>query len=163
MIYVASRASVPERPMMWKALRDKGAKIISTWIDESGVGETECFSELWARIEKEIKAADRLVLYAKQEDFPLKGALVEVGMALSLGKPVYVVAPGVVINERDMKPIGSWAKHPSVTFCDDIELAVGLKEGKVQFDLFDRKRSPFPEDSTIDAQTGIVAETAIAA
>ena len=125
-VYAASRASIPERPAMWLDLRSRGANILSSWIDESGEGETKCFTELWNRIEGEIREADRLVLYVQPEDFPLKGALVEVGMALAMSKPVWIVAPGVNMHPRDMKPIGSWAKHPSVQFTDDIDKAVGI-------------------------------------
>jgi hypothetical protein len=125
-VYGASRASIAARPALWKKLRKDGANIICSWIDESGEGDTNDFSELWARIESEIRSCDRLVLYIEPNDFPLKGALVEVGMALSLGKPVWVVNNGVVVNERDFKPIGSWAKHPLVTFCSEIEKACGI-------------------------------------
>ena len=71
--YVASRASIPERPAMWRALREKGLVISSTWIDEAGEGETADFSELWARIEDEISMSDGLIMYVQEGDFPLKG------------------------------------------------------------------------------------------
>ncbi len=123
-IYVASRASMPERPAMWRELRDAhGWRIVSTWIDESDEGATASFSDLWCRIEREIASCDVLMLYAQADDFPLKGALVEVGMALSAGKPVIVVAPGVSIQGRTKKPFGSWIKHPRVTVVDSIDAA----------------------------------------
>lgn len=119
-VYVASRASVPERAAMWRELRAAGARIISTWIDEDEEGLTDCFGELWTRIEAEIRSVDRLVLYAELSDFPLKGAYVEVGMALALGKPVYVVTPGVKLDSRSLRPVGSWAAHPLVSFHDEV-------------------------------------------
>lgn len=125
--YVASRASLPQRPEMWKRLRESGARISSTWIDEAGAGETLCFTELWGRIGNEISKADQLVLYVEPGDFPLKGALVEVGMAIALDKPVIVVAPGVEITSHDMKPFGSWAKHSGVRFESCIKKALGLE------------------------------------
>lgn len=106
--YVASRASKPERPAMWRALRDDGARIISTWIDEAGPGETGDMGELWERIAREVAQADALVIFAAPEDMPLKGAFVEVGMALALGKPVRVVAP-------EIATLGSWENHPLVS------------------------------------------------
>lgn len=122
--YVASRASIPERSAMWRALRAQGANIVSTWIDEAGAGESAYPTELWTRIEREIKAADRLILFVAPEDFPLKGALIEVGMALSLGKPVIVVAPDVQLEPRSMRPLGSWAAHPLVSFKLSVEAAL---------------------------------------
>lgn len=112
--YVASRASVPARPAMWRLLRASGWQITSTWIDEAGEGETADFTELWARVGMEIDAADALVLYAEKSDFPLKGALIEIGMALGMGKPVYVCLPDIVLDARTDRPVGSWVRHPLV-------------------------------------------------
>lgn len=123
-VYVASRASVPERGQMWRALRAEGAAIVSTWIDEDGEGQTECLGELWSRIESEIALADRVVLYAEAGDFPLKGALVEVGMAIGMQKPVFVVIPGVVLDARSLRPLGSWAAHPCVRAVENVRGAV---------------------------------------
>jgi hypothetical protein len=124
-IYAASRASIPERPQMWRNLRDHGGyKIISSWIDEAGEGETASFADLWTRVDREIDYCTRLVLYVEPGDFPLKGALIEVGMALGRGKPVYVVAPGVVV-EPNYRPLGSWLAHPSVTIMYDLLAALG--------------------------------------
>lgn len=120
MIYVASRASIPERSQMWRGLRDAGWPIISSWIDEAGEGETEDFGELWSRIVKEISDADVLILYAQQDDFPLKGALLECGIAMGLGKKIIVCLPDVNLEDRSMRPIGSWIKHPNVVRVDSI-------------------------------------------
>lgn len=130
-IYVASRASLPERSEMWRWFRTAGVNIISTWIDEAGEGETGDFSELWTRIDREIALADRLVFYAEQDDFPLKGALIEVGIALGRGKPVVVCLPGVTLSTRTSKPVGSWLQHPLVTREDDVERALGLSPSPV--------------------------------
>lgn len=124
-VYVASRASVPERPAMWRNLRDSGYIIVSSWIDEAGAGETVSFADLWSRVVREITSATRLVLYAEAGDFPLKGALVEVGVALGTGVPVYVVAPDVPISP-DFRPLGSWLAHPLVTIEPNLLHAMGL-------------------------------------
>lgn len=123
-VYVASRASLPERGQMWRDLRASGVAITSTWIDEDGPGQTGCNRELWSRIEREVKAAAALILYVEPGDFPLKGALIEVGMAIAAGRPVYVVAPGVELEERSLRPLGSWALHPLVTFTSSVADAV---------------------------------------
>ena len=124
-IYVASRASVPERPAMWRRFRDQGCNIVSSWIDQADVQETADYADLWLRVTREIHSATRLVLYAEPDDFPLKGALVEVGIALGSAVPVYVVAPGVVI-EPSYRPIGSWLAHPLVTVEPDILRAMAM-------------------------------------
>ena len=117
-IYVASRASIPERSANWRLLRDLGWQISSSWIDEAGDGETEDFTHLWMRIEREIAQSDKLVLYAEQGDFPLKGAILECGMALGMGKPVICCLPGVKLEGRTKRPIGSWLAHPKVVRVD---------------------------------------------
>jgi hypothetical protein len=119
--YVASRASLPERGAMWRRFRSGGAEITSSWIDEDGEGQTDSFVDLWDRITQEITAADRLVLYAEADDFPLKGALIEAGIAVGLGKPVTVCLPHVELDRRSFRPVGSWIAHPLVERNDDIE------------------------------------------
>lgn len=112
-IYVASRASNPERPQMWRNLRATGARIISTWIDESGSGLSN-YTELWVRIVNEIRSCDRLVFYAEPQDLPVKGALVEVGIALALNIPVCVLGKHIELERATFRPIGSWVAHPGV-------------------------------------------------
>lgn len=119
--YIASRASLPERSAAWRRLRDvDGWKITSSWIDEAGAGQTVNLGSLWVRIESEIATSERLVLYVEQADFPLKGALIEVGIALAHRIPIRVVAPGVVLDPVSFRPLGSWVRHPLVAFSDSM-------------------------------------------
>lgn len=117
-IYVASRASIPARSAMWRELRSQGWQIESSWIDEAGEGETPDFTELWDRIMREIRVSRKVVLYAEQDDFPLKGAILEAGIALGMGKPVICCLPGVKLEGRTFRPLGSWIKHRNVIRCD---------------------------------------------
>ena len=120
--YIASRVS---RAALWRRLRDEdGWKITSTWIDEAGAGQTSDMGALWSRIEAEVSASERLVLYAETEDFPMKGALVEVGMAIAHRIPIRVVLPGVVLEPVSFRPIGSWVRHPLVSFADTMDEAL---------------------------------------
>lgn len=122
--YVASRASVPERPAAWRRFREDGWPIVSTWIDEAGEGETADNGELWQRIDREIASCAALILYVAADDFPLKGAYIEVGMALARGKPVAVVLDGVELQPRSLRPLGSWAAHPLVKFYPNVLAAL---------------------------------------
>lgn len=123
MIYVASRASIPERAAMWRRLRQAGVPINSTWIDQDGEGDSN-YGTLWPTIIEEIRACTALILYVELGDLPLKGAFVEVGAALALGKRVYCVAPGVRIEWRTCRPIGSWMHHPNVVRCESVGVAL---------------------------------------
>ncbi len=122
-VYVASRASLPERPQMWLRLRAGGWNNTSSWIDEAGEGQTACFTGLWKRIEDEIRRSRGVILYAEEQDMPLKGALIECGLALGMGKPVAVVLPGVRLEPRSMRPVGSWLAHPLVSIHETLEAA----------------------------------------
>lgn len=97
-----------------------GWKITCSWIDEAGAGESSDLGLLWTRIESEISGSERLILYVEPGDFPLKGALIEVGMAVAHRIPIRVVAPGVMLDPISFRPIGSWVRHPLVSFCDSM-------------------------------------------
>jgi hypothetical protein len=127
-IYAASRASLPARPAMWRALRALGYPIVSSWVDEDGPGQTASMAELWSRIVREIRGAKALALYAEPSDLPLKGAYVEAGIALAFGKPITVTMPGSTFEER-RKLLGSWVEHPSVKHCETVEEAMDYIAG----------------------------------
>lgn len=120
-IYVASRT---HHAAMWRRYRADGYPIISTWIDEAEVGQTADLGKLWMRIVREVSGAARFVLYIEPADFPLKVALIEVGMALSAVVPIRVVVPKVELEPRSMRSIGSWVKHPFVHFNETLEAAL---------------------------------------
>lgn len=125
-IYVASRV---KHAKMWRGRVFRGDPIVSTWIYEDGEDQTESFSELWERILQEIKASDRLVIYIGRNDFPLKGAYVEVGMALALNLPVFLFLESGIresLEYPSLRPLGSWAMHPNVKWCDTLEEAMGV-------------------------------------
>lgn len=120
--YVASRASLPERVEMWREFRRRWP-VNSTWIDhtaESGVP----MADLWKRIAGEIRECTALLLFLSVHDLPLKGSLVEVGMALACGKPVRVVCPDVQCRQDLLPIMGSWMDHPLVGWAKSFEQAI---------------------------------------
>lgn len=130
--YVASRASIPARGKMWRDIRDRGGLITSTWIDEDGPGQTVSMSELWERIAEEVRSSSHLVLYVERSDLPLKGALIEVGMALAAGLEVRIVERGFRGMDEPKKLLGSWIEHPMVSFWEEPEQAVRTSPGNVR-------------------------------
>lgn len=115
-IYIASRTRHAAR---WKALRDQGCPIVSSWIDEAGPGETADWQDLWDRCIAEASQASALIVYAEDDDKYLKGALVEVGAALSHGVPVYLA-----MGDRNVA--GSAWNHRLVTDCESFDDALAL-------------------------------------
>lgn len=116
-IYIASKAS--HRPR-WRAYRDGIYKvnIISRWIDvsdehtdkPSDSGFPLDYVQLWQECVDDVKAADVVVVYVEPGEV-LKGALIEAGVALGLGKRV------VILSQRpiaDPFPNGTWYHHPLV-------------------------------------------------
>lgn len=110
-IYTASKTVHAHK---WLELRSLGLNVISTWIYESGPGETACFRDLWERCISEASRADALLLYREPGEV-LKGAFIEAGAALASGKPVYAVG----VEDQ------SFRHHPLVTVCDSINDALG--------------------------------------
>jgi hypothetical protein len=100
-IYIASKTRHARR---WKALREQGVNIISTWIDEAGAGETIDEADLAQRCIRESVDADLFILYAEPEDV-LKGGLVEFGARLGAGREV--ISVGQCISTASV-----FAEHP---------------------------------------------------
>lgn len=86
-IYFASKATA--HGPRWRQLRDEGWPVISSWIDESEPGQTTDWADLWQRCIQETQRCD--VFIYREPGEVLKGALLELGVALSLCKPVYAV------------------------------------------------------------------------
>lgn len=86
-IYVASKTKHAD---LWRAWRDTGVPIVSTWIDEAGPGASPDVPDLARRCIEEAAGADRVVLYCEPGELH-KGTLIEVGAALACGVPVYCV------------------------------------------------------------------------
>lgn len=87
-VYVASKVIHAE---MWRDLRlFEGDPIISTWIDESGPGESADLADLWRRCILEASNAGALIIYRRPDEV-LKGAWVELGAALAGGVSVFAV------------------------------------------------------------------------
>lgn len=122
MIYVSSR--VHHAPM-WRSLRETWP-IYARWIDAADEADPNAelgenwATDLWIKNVEDAREAGAVVFYVEEGDFPLRGAYVEVGVALGLGIPVFVVLEGIGLAPRSDRPVGSWIRHPLVTICQDI-------------------------------------------
>jgi len=109
-------ASKVKHAPMWQSLRASGINIISTWIDEAEKGVTLDFADLTNRCFREVAEADVILLYCLPGEI-LKGALMEVGAALALGKPIYCVG-----DCESLSPV--FRHHPLWHTYDSIEAAL---------------------------------------
>jgi hypothetical protein len=116
-IYIASKV---KHAAKWKALRDQGYNIISTWIDEAGEGETKDKRDLASRCIRESIESNRFIVYAEEGDI-LVGAYIEIGAAIAWSIPIYAV--GLVLKEKS-----AFRHHYLWHQCDSLEEA--LKDTK---------------------------------
>ncbi len=105
-VYVASKCS---HAPMWCRLREEvkesnEIRIISTWLDEAGPGQSKDLEDLAFRCLKEAATADAVILYCEEGEI-LKGALLEAGAALANDVPVYCVGFCPSISQ-------AFRKHP---------------------------------------------------
>lgn len=112
-IYCASKVKYAP---LWLKFRETGVNIISTWIDEAGPGQSKSYKDLSLRCFQEVSQCDFVVLYCEDEDI-LKGALMEVGAAIALGKRVICVGWCASIS-----PV--FIFHPLWHNCDTLENAL---------------------------------------
>ena len=107
-VYVASKSKYGP---LWCEFREAWqglAVIVSSWIDESGEGESDGLADLWTRCIGEARSADLLIACYEDGDI-WKGAYIEIGAALAYQKPVYLCG----------RPPGSFINHPLVTLASD--------------------------------------------
>lgn len=128
-VYTASKLKHFQK---WRDLRDANPEIIITsrWIDQSldqeylakNASVTACLSEqaareVWRVDHEDVAACDVVLVYAEESEH-LRGALVEAGMGLALGKTIMVVG--------DHPDYGTWQYHTKVTRAKDLDQAVML-------------------------------------
>lgn len=88
-IYIASKTKHASK---WILLRERGVNIISTWIDEAAPNDSKDLSDLCQRMIKECNECDAIVVYKDNDGEILKGAFLEMGIALSQqNKLIYLV------------------------------------------------------------------------
>lgn len=143
-------ASKTKHASKWKALRATGHKVTATWIDEAGEGQTADYVELSERCQREIASSDFVLLYCEPGE-TLKGALVEAGMALALGKPVRCVGDcdslSRVFNEHTL-----WSRHATI---DDALRREATDE------MIDAACAAVPDLYRVDAMRAIEAALAV--
>ncbi len=105
-IYIASKAN--HRPT-WRLLRDEGVPIISRWIDvddKYSVDPAELdFQALWDTCVEDVLACDVLVCYVEPGEV-LKGAILELGIAIGAGKKILLVG-----DREDYLKNGTWFNY----------------------------------------------------
>ncbi len=118
-VYGASKLS---HSQMWIELRKRYPRIHFTarWPFFTGILEDteEQAKHFWLDDEADIRQADCVIVYADSEAEKLRGALVEAGIAIGLGKKVFVVG--------EHPDYGTWQFHPLVVRVKSVEAALAV-------------------------------------
>ena len=125
-VYIASKLSYAKR---FRDLREiwgmRGVDLHARWFDQAELEHVNHeltphdFHVFWLVDEEDVRQSDAVILYAENGD-RLRGALVEVGMAIALGKLVIVIG--------DHPDYGTWQHHPVVTRADSLDHAFTMLE-----------------------------------
>jgi nucleoside 2-deoxyribosyltransferase len=116
-VYTASK---PRHARMWRAMRKAGLNVIATWINYKDDTEVSDWEKLWIDCANEAAAADITLVYVEKGD-ELRGAYVEMGIAMASGKTVFLANPdGVRVTDA--------VHHPRVTEFHSLEEALDAIE-----------------------------------
>lgn len=107
---------------MWRKICDARSDVIfhARWLKHIQIGTPDTPTharKFWLQDQQDVRDADVLIVYAEPED-RLRGALVEVGMALAYGVPV------IVVGEHE--DYGTWRWHPAIHWADTLHNALEL-------------------------------------
>lgn len=104
-IYVASKVKWRYLWHSWRRNIPSNVQINARWLDVYDVtGDAGC-AELWQTIVEDVRDCDALIVLRADGDEQLKGAYIEIGIALALGKPILAVG----LDDH------TFSKHPLVT------------------------------------------------
>jgi hypothetical protein len=115
-VYTASKLGHSRR---WIDLRSSWQDVTFTarWPDmhaTTGPPTPERARLHWLEDEEDVRSADVVLVYAEEGEH-LRGALVEAGMGIALGKTIIVVG--------EHPDFGTWQHHPKVFRASDLEHA----------------------------------------
>jgi nucleoside 2-deoxyribosyltransferase len=115
----------------FQALRTHfGDAVNARWIDytENHSIVQHRKGELWQHCLEDVASSDFLLLYAEEQAEEQRGALVEVGMAFSLGKPVFAIGSCNSTKPNEISDVAFthhvlWSWLPSTTLLAGAYLA----------------------------------------
>lgn len=118
-VYTASKLSEASR---WRTMEKEWPEIewVARWPFKhvGTVPDSSVYAKVfWEQDLEDIKRADVILVYAETHH-KLRGALVEAGMAIALGKRV------IVCGEHD--DYSTWQHHPQVNIVKDLTEALNL-------------------------------------
>lgn len=94
-------------------LREMGYPVHARWIDLDNKGElvTTRKNNLWQMCFEDVRDSDFLLLYTEEFSEELRGALVEIGMAYGMNKPVYAINTCKSLKANDISDVAFTHHH----------------------------------------------------
>ena len=96
-------------------------QIKSSWLTTEELTDEQELAAMWTRYLHEIQDCDKFLMYLEDEDVP-KGALVELGAAFALGKPIDIIWTGT--KDQLRQKIGTIVDHWLVDYYPTLEEAL---------------------------------------
>lgn len=100
---------------------DIADQIGSSWLTTEELSNPRDLDDMWTRYLHEIQDCDEFLMYLEDEDVP-KGALVELGAAFALGKPIDIIWAGT--KDQLRQKIGTIVDHWLVDYYPTLEEAL---------------------------------------
>lgn len=112
----------------FRFLRDTlGMPVLARWIDyDANHPIVQQKAELWKHCYEDVRDSDFVLLYSEDWDEEQRGALVEVGMAFGMGKPVYAVGRCKSIAPNEISDV-AFTHYANWTWINANNLVVGAE------------------------------------
>ena len=108
----------------FKFLRDNlGFNINARWVDYESDSDIVLNrkADLWQHCYEDVRDCDAVLLYAEEHNEEQRGALVEIGMAYGMGKPVYAVGACKSVKPNQISDV-AFTHHHLWRWMDDDDL-----------------------------------------
>lgn len=122
-VYIASKTKHANK---WQKLTD--VNVISSWHNAQAIVDPNEFPVLWETCVRETASADLLIVYCERGE-TLKGCLVEIGVALAAGKPVYCIGECTSVLADNVSD-ASFNHHPLWNWATSVDAAISHFEGR---------------------------------
>lgn len=123
----------------FQVVRSLGYNVTSRWIDyDDNHPVVQNKPLLWQHCYEDVAAADFLLLYSEEDD-EQRGALVEVGMAMGMNKPIFAINRCKSLRACPISDV-AFTHHHSWTWLDSNDPIRGAAEAHEWF-LYMNKRA----------------------
>lgn len=124
----------------FKTIREMGFDVQARWIDleQDDPIVTDHKDQLWQLCFEDVRDSDFLLLYSGDESEEQRGALVELGMAYGMNKPVFAINRCRSLRANDISDV-AFTHHHLFTWLTSQTLLQGVLEAHSLFQDMQKK------------------------